>query len=398
MKNLILIFCLVGCVGTGAWAQKEKGKIVKTPKIPAGKTNSKDQKSTGEAKSEFDFTFEEEPKLRFANSFENQNQKVQGNGKTDPNAKGGDVIKIEPIKQLNKTIHEDTSSIDEGELTIVEIEEEAQFQGSDEMVKIASYFSVWDTRSINPYGINPKEFEDVVNLKLYDISEGRNWASPLDKTRLTSHFGWRWRRWHKGTDIDLETGDPVYAAFDGIVRISGSHSGFGRTVMIRHYNGLETLYGHLSKINFEPNTIVKAGDEIGKGGNTGRSSGSHLHFETRYEGNPFDAENIYDFKNNDKAQIKFQEFILTSKVYDYLRGGASRPVATTDPNQAEFDEGEEEEEAPKYVEKKVWHRVKSGQNLTEIARKYGTSISEICRLNKISSYKKLYVGLRLRVK
>ncbi len=390
-----MMICLMSVGTMAAFAQKEKGKITKTPKISSGKNSQTSPKTTGNNKSDVDFTFEEEPKLRFANSFETQTQKVESKGSGSGN---GEAIRTEPLRQLNKTIHEDTSSIDEGELMIVEIEEEAQFQGSDDMVKIASYYSVWDTRSINPYGINPKEFEDVVNLKLYDISEGRNWASPLEKTRITSHFGWRWRRWHKGTDIDLETGDPVYAAFDGIVRISGSHSGFGRTVMVRHYNGLETLYGHLSKVNFEPNTIVKAGDEIGKGGNTGRSSGSHLHYEVRYEGNPFDPENIYDFKSTDKAQIRTQEFMLTSKVYDYLRGGASRPVVNTDPNQAEFDEGEEEEETPKYIEKKVWYRVRSGDTLTEIARKHSTSIGEICRLNKISSYKKLTVGLRLRVR
>ncbi|MBL0300416.1 MAG: peptidoglycan DD-metalloendopeptidase family protein [Cytophagaceae bacterium] len=291
----------------------------------------------------------------------------------------------------------------------VEIEEYAQFQGADSMVRVASYFSVWDTRSLDPYGLDPKEFDEIVPIKLYDPTEGRNWAPMLDESKLTSHFGWRSRRWHKGTDLDLETGDKVYAPFDGIIRIAGVHSGYGRTLILRHYNGLETLYGHLSRINFEANTLVKAGEEIARGGNTGRSSGSHLHFETRYEGNQFDPENIYNFSTN-PMQIRGQEFVLSPKVFDYLRGGRSRATnaiignpesaGSIDPNIDETEDiaDDEEEEVPVKVEKKIWYRVKPGDNLTEIARKYHTTVGELARLNKISSYRKLYSGLKIRVK
>ncbi|WP_304234337.1 M23 family metallopeptidase [Jiulongibacter sediminis] len=393
-------------------AQRERGSIIRAPKIFQKKQESSPSDERQEAdtfQNEVDFQFEEEPKLRFQNSFEVKTVKSS----IPSNAPGAEKfsdseIQIEPLRSLNENIHEDTSSIDEGELMIVEIEEEARFPGSDEMVKIASYFSVWDNHYVNPYGINPRTFNDVIPLKLYDITKGRYWAPPLDACPVTSHFGFRWRRWHKGTDIDLETGDPVYAAFDGIIRVSGTKSGFGRCIVIRHYNGLETVYGHLSKLHFPENTRVNAGDEIGLGGNTGRSYGSHLHFETRYEGNSFDAENIFKF-TRDSTQIRMQEFLMTSKMYDYLRGKSPR-VAVEDVDasiniQPEQDivEGEEfeddfEEEIPEEVVQKVWYRVRPGDNLTKIARSYATTVSEICNLNKISSYKKLYVGTRLRIK
>lgn len=403
MKLLFSLISFTLIFSFSAFSQsKEKGKILNAPKIPQNNKNtsqSKDPKQKSKDE-EFDFIFEDEPKLRFSNQYENgnSNKATNAQNKIQNELEG---IKIEPLRDINQIVNDDTSSIDEGELMVVEIEEDAQFQGADNMVSIASYYSVWDTKSLDPYGIDPKSFEEMVPITLYNISEGRNWAPVLDQSKVTSHFGWRSRRWHKGTDLDLETGDKVYAPFDGIVRIAGVHSGYGRTLILRHYNGLETLYGHLSKINFEPNTIVKAGEEIAKGGNTGRSSGSHLHYETRYEGNQFDPENIYNFKTN-PMELKSSEFVLSPKVYDYLRGGASRPVPSVSELQSSGEEAEdieeEEEEIPVKIEKKIWYTVRHGDNLTEISRKFHTSVGEICRLNKISSYKKIYSGLKLRVK
>ena len=407
MRLSIYIFSIFIFSAFSSLAQKEKGKILNAPKIPNKKQSTQSQESKPKKEEEFDFIFEDEPKLRFTNQYENSNS---NKAQTAPGTKESlDGIKIEPLREINPIVHEDTSTIDEGELMTVEIEEYAQFQGADSMVRVASYFSVWDTRSLDPYGLDPKEFDEIVPIKLYDLAEGRNWAPMLDESKLTSHFGWRSRRWHKGTDLDLETGDKVYAPFDGIIRIAGVHSGYGRTLILRHYNGLETLYGHLSRINFEANTLVKAGEEIARGGNTGRSSGSHLHFETRYEGNQFDPENIYNFSTN-PMQIRGQEFVLSPKVFDYLRGGRSRATnaiignpesaGSIDPNIDETEDiaDDEEEEVPVKVEKKIWYRVKPGDNLTEIARKYHTTVGELARLNKISSYRKLYSGLKIRVK
>jgi murein DD-endopeptidase MepM/ murein hydrolase activator NlpD len=382
--------------------KKERGKVIRSPKIFQKNKSEEEQKVeeknfNNSFENEVDFIFEEEPKLRFMNQFEPNESKITVPSESAGNkAFSNSVIRIEPIREVNETVQDDTSSIDEGELMIVEIEQEAQFPGSDEMVKIASYFSVWDTKSVNPYGINPRDFDEVIPIKLYDLTQGRYWTPPLDECPITSHFGWRRRRWHLGTDIDLETGDPVYSVFDGIIRVAGYHSGWGRTVVVRHYNGLETLYGHLSQINFEENTVVKAGDEIAKGGNTGRSSGSHLHLETRFEGNSFDAENIFSFSRN-KTEIIGQEVVLTSKFWNYLRGGSSKIVVDLE-DEDEFDEEGEEADTPTNLTEKVWYRVRSGDNLTKIAKNYGTTVSAICQLNQISAYKKLYVGYRLRVK
>ena len=396
LKNIFLPFLVF--ISVAAFGQKEKGKVISAPKIPQNtpKTPPKDVKN-----SEFDFIFEDEPKLRFQNDYETQN--VKPGNTTSPSAVGSG-IRIEPLRELNEIIHEDTSSIDESELMIVEIEEEAQFAGNENMVKVASYYAIWDTKSLDPYGKRPQDFKENIHLTLYNENEGRNWAPMLeDFKRLSSHFGWRWKRWHKGTDLALDTGDKVRVAFDGVVRISGTYSGYGRTVLVRHYNGLETLYGHLSKLAFEPNTLVKAGDVIGLGGSTGRSSGPHLHFETRYEGNQFDAENIYDFSNG-KVDIKTKDFTLSSKLYDYLRGGrsvVSGDQAVSDAVEEDtddIDDDEFEEEVPVQTQQKVWYTVKKGDTLSSIARKSNMQLNEMLKLNRIAANKKLYPGLKLRIR
>jgi murein DD-endopeptidase MepM/ murein hydrolase activator NlpD len=367
--TIIALFFLLSV--SHAQTPRERGIRLNKPTIPSTQKETKNKNLNKPQKQDDEFSFEEEPKLRFINEFETP--------KTDKSSN----LKIEPIKELNAAVHEDTSSIDEGEVLIVEIEEEAQFAGSEDMVKIASYYSVWNTDVIDPYGIDAKDYEEVLPIQLYDISQGRYWSGPMAKGVTNSQFGWRWRRWHTGIDLDLDTGEPIYAAFDGIVRVAGVHGGYGRCVVVRHYNGLETLYGHLSKINFEANAVVKAGDEIGKGGSTGRSSGPHLHFETRYEGNPFDPKNIFTF-NPEKIEINSAEFTMSSRVYDYLRGGANK-------GDFEFDE-------PQAVSRKVWTKVRSGDTLSEIADRFHTTVGNLTRMNRIKASTRLRPGYRLRVK
>jgi murein DD-endopeptidase MepM/ murein hydrolase activator NlpD len=400
-KYLIYTFILFSI---NAFAQKEKGKVISAPKIPQSSKNTPQKKDVKKEKDEFDFIFEDEPKLRFSNQYEGANTNKAAASTTPSNTTYKEGIRIEPLREINQVVHEDTSSIDEGELMIVEIEEEAQFAGSDNMVSVASYYSVWDTRLLNPYGIKPKDFNEMININLYNEKDGRAWAPMLDRFRLSSHFGWRRGRWHKGTDLALDTGDKVYSAFDGIVRISGTFNGYGRTVLVRHYNGLETLYGHLSKIAFEANTLVKAGDVIGLGGSTGRSSGPHLHYETRYEGNQFDPENIYDFSNN-QVNIRGQEFTLSPKLYDYLRGKSSlisniKSVETISEESLDDhgDEDEFEEPVPVKTQQKMWVTVRRGDTLSSISRKANMSVQDLARLNKITVNKKIHPGLRLRIR
>ena len=192
---------------------------------------------------------------------------------------------------------------------------------------------------------------------------------------ITSDFGWRRYRMHKGIDIDLETGDPVYAAFDGVVRIAKyNYGGFGHYVVIRHYNGLETLYGHLSSRSVVPNQTVKAGEVIGLGGNTGRSTGSHLHFEVLYRGCQINPNKIISFNSNslkvDSVFLDITDFKYTAK----YASGAPNPSGV------------------------LYHRVRSGDSLWKISRRYGTTVDRLCRLNGINRNTTLRIGKSLRVR
>ncbi|WP_144604045.1 peptidoglycan DD-metalloendopeptidase family protein [Algoriphagus algorifonticola] len=249
---------------------------------------------------------------------------------------------------------------------LVKVSEQIQIDSI--WVTAYEYFSAWDSKKIDIYDFDIKSFQDSVKIRLYDPFFGYNWSMPLDQTPITSPFGYRWRRWHYGTDLDLNTGDPVYSTFDGIVRVrSYDRYGYGYYLVIRHKNGLETLYGHLSKYLVEVGQEVKAGELIAKGGNTGRSTGSHLHYELRYRGQPFDPENVYDFK---EYRILNQEFLLTSDTFSHIAQARAR----------------------------AYHRVKSGDTLGSIARRYGVSVSTLTKLNGITSRSILRIGQNLRVR
>lgn len=262
-------------------------------------------------------------------------------------------------------VHEDTSSA-EGELSIVEVSE--QMKMDCVWVTIAEYYAIWDSRTVNPYKVDPTTYKDTLLFPLFDSTNGLSWHMPLSAGIVNSHFGNRHYRWHYGTDLDLTTGDPVYAAFDGIVRINQyDGGGYGNYVLLRHYNGLETLYGHLSKSQVKVGQLVKAGEIIGLGGSTGRSSGPHLHYEVRYEGNAIDPETVYDFANN---SLRGDTFRLMPAHFDYVR--EARQV--------------------------VYHKVRPGDTLSGISRKYRVSMTTICRLNRITTRSTLRVGQRLRIR
>lgn len=249
---------------------------------------------------------------------------------------------------------------------LVKISEQIQIDSI--WVTAFEYYSNWDSNKIDIYNFDPKTFQDSVNIRLYDNFFGYNWKMPLNSTLITSPYGYRWRRWHYGTDLNLNTGDPVYSGFDGIVRIkSYDRYGYGYYIVIRHKNGLETVYGHLSKQLVDIGQEVKAGDIIGKGGSTGRSTGSHLHYELRYRGLAFDAANVYDFEN---YKILSQNFLITPSVFSSVT--KARTAA--------------------------YHQVRKGENLGSIARKYGVSVSALTRLNGISTRSVLRIGQKLRVK
>ncbi|MDO1446937.1 M23 family metallopeptidase [Rhodocytophaga aerolata] len=275
-----------------------------------------------------------------------------------------------PVKAPSM-VSEDTTTLDEGELSVVEVTEEVKVDSV--WVKIAEYYAIWDSRYVNPYKIDPTKFSDTVVIHLYDEAKGQMWAAPLATTHVTSNFGFRGYRWHYGTDLELDTGDTVRAAFDGMVRIVRyDQRGWGKYVVVRHYNGLETLYGHLSRQDVETGQLVKAGDVLGLGGSTGRSSGPHLHMEIRYQGNAINPTTIYDFTSNTLVQ---PVFTLTPQHFAYY-GSAKTAV----------------------VRKTMYHTVRSGDNLGKIARRYGVSVSYLCKINRITTKTILRTGRRLRVK
>ncbi|MDW7691934.1 M23 family metallopeptidase [Flammeovirgaceae bacterium SG7u.111] len=230
----------------------------------------------------------------------------------------------------------------------------------------ADYYAIWDSWNLNPYGTKIGDFNDSVPLKLYDEN---NWSAPLHNTEVNSKFGMRRWRWHHGTDLGLNIGDSVFAAFDGVIRIAKyNYGGYGYYLMVRHDNGLETLYGHLKEYLVQVGDTVKAGQLIGWGGNTGRSTGPHLHFEVRYKGFAFNPTYLFDFDKD--ALVTSSDFVLTKDHYK------------------------------KQIEqsKAQYHRIRSGDSLWVISRRYHTSISKICRLNGISRNSTLRIGRSLRVR
>ena len=247
----------------------------------------------------------------------------------------------------------------------------------------------WDTDMIHSYkDVALNDLPDTLVIQLVDSIHGYCIPHPGP---VTSQFKFRWRRPHKGVDIGLETGDAVYAAFDGRVRVvmnTRMSGGYGNVIVIRHVNGLETYYGHLSKYLVKSGDIVKAGELIGYGGSTGRSTGPHLHFETRYMGQSFDPERIFDL---DKGTLRTEVFVLKKHYFSI-----NSHYGQTDKQSLAASKKTPKDSSSS--SKKVYYTVRKGDSLTKIAKKHGVTVSKICQLNGIRSNKVLKVGQRLRVK
>lgn len=232
-----------------------------------------------------------------------------------------------------------------------------------------SLYPNWSNQYVHAYG------KDVVIPETY-IIDLTGFHMPTPSTRITSPFGPRWRRMHNGLDLKVNIGDTIVAAFDGKVRIvKYERRGYGKYVVIRHDNGLETVYGHLSKQLVEENQLVKAGEVIGLGGNTGRSTGSHLHFETRFLGIAINPVYMFDFPK--------QDIVADTYTFRRSKGGASSKTGAHDVQLAS-------DGAIRY------HKVKSGDTLSRIAKLRGVSISTLCKLNRITTKTILRPGQVLR--
>ena len=228
-----------------------------------------------------------------------------------------------------------------------------------------SLYPNWNNQYVHAYG-------NAIIPETYTI-DLTGFHMPTPSTKITSPFGPRWRRMHNGLDLKVNIGDTIVAAFDGKVRIvKYERRGYGKYVVIRHDNGLETVYGHLSKQLVEENQLVKAGEVIGLGGNTGRSTGSHLHFETRFLGIAINPIYMFDFPKQD----------IVADTYTFRK---TKGVKRAGSHGTQVADG-----AIRY------HKVKSGDTLSRIAKLRGVSVSTLCKLNRIKPTTTLRIGQVLR--
>lgn len=243
----------------------------------------------------------------------------------------------------------------------------------------------WNTTvSHSYYGVDVNSLPESIDIQLVDSLRGYHYPY---KGKPGSRYGMRSGRRHLGVDLPLKSGAPIYAVFDGKVRFSQSSGGYGNLVVIRHNNGLETYYAHLSNREVQAGDWVVAGQEIGQGGSTGKSSGPHLHFEVRYRGQAFDPERIIDFTT---GELRGEELLLKRRHFSIY--------AKYEQDFDEETEAARQAEAERKASAKQYHTVKSGDTLGAIARKYGTTVNKLCTLNGIKSTSILQIGQKIRVK
>ena len=254
--------------------------------------------------------------------------------------------------------------------------------------QVAGVFDVhWNETQTNPYGIEQSNLPSQWSIWLVDSLD--QYHCPFQGTvHYRGKFGVRRGRRHQGVDLPLKTGDPIYAAFTGKVRMSKYFGAFGNLVVIRHDNGLETFYAHLSKRSVEVGDWVNAGDVIGLGGSTGRSTGPHLHFETRYNGFAFDPQWLIDFE---KGLLRHRLFVLKKKYFNIY---SNYEQDFEDEMKNEEDDKKEDAER----EAMRWYTIKSGDTLGRIAINNGTTVNALCRLNGIKPTTTLKIGRKIRVR
>ena len=243
-----------------------------------------------------------------------------------------------------------------------------------------SLYPTWKHDRVHAYG-NTVTVPDSFRIDL------TGFCMPTTHTKITSKCGPRWRRMHNGLDIKVYIGDTIRAAFDGRVRmVKYERRGYGKYVVIRHDNGLETVYGHLSKQLVKEDAFVRAGDVIGLGGNTGRSTGSHLHFETRFLGQVINPEFLFDFPNQD----------IVCDNYLFVRGLNMNKSQRVRAMMA-IRNGNLKQMADKSATTGIrYHKIRKGDTLGRISRKYHVSIDRLCKINGIRRTTTLRPGQILR--
>ncbi|WP_298238243.1 peptidoglycan DD-metalloendopeptidase family protein [uncultured Algibacter sp.] len=239
----------------------------------------------------------------------------------------------------------------------------------------------WNHTVYNPY----KEVTVTFPLKIAFTDS--TYFSPIGKDKVvTSRYGWRRGRAHNGIDIDLITGDSIFSMFDGIVRMARYTRGHGRTVVVRHYNGLETVYAHLSKYGVKENDTVSRGSYLGKGGVSGNARGSHLHLVVNYKGIPINPEYLFEF--NEENKIRSSELWVTKKwtqaiAHNSKRQSKIKPLLT------------EEEAIASLVKERSVYIVKSGDTLSRISKLNNITIASLCKVNAIKRNSVIRIGQKL---
>ena len=226
---------------------------------------------------------------------------------------------------------------------------------------------------------------DEVNLRL--IRNENEFCFPTKGVR-SSPYGWRWERAHRGVDIALTTGTPVYCVFPGVVRVASVMGGYGNCVVVRHYNGLETLYGHLSQIKVKPKQVVEAGTLIGLGGNTGNSTGPHLHFETRFLYESFDPEWVIDIE---KRSLRTRTLHL-DKSYFGVHAPRGRKA-----QEFKADKSYVKETPRRTNTGPIYYTTQYGDDWNLLAERYKTTVEALRAMNP-DAPKKLKPGIKLMVR
>lgn len=253
----------------------------------------------------------------------------------------------------------------------------------------ADLYANWD----NKYAHRATELPETYKIDL------RRFTMPTTSRVITSNFGSRWGRQHKGLDIKVYIGDTIRAAFSGKVRIVRyERGGYGKYIVIRHNNGLETIYGHLSKQLVEENQEVRSGEVIGLGGNTGRSTGSHLHFETRLCGVALNPALMFDFRAQD---VTGDYYAFNKDTYDNESTNATRLRGKQDSStyastNSSDDYATNKRTTSGLTDQISYHKVKKGETLDRIAKKRGVTVEKICKLNHITKTMRLRPGQILR--
>lgn len=322
---------------------------------------------------------------------------------------------VKPIKPINDNVIDTLATADKNLSVILFNDNTWRYVQTGNIEADKTVFAQhWNEEYLSPYYNVPlTSIPETVPIQLVDSLRAYHYPY---KGHITSRFGPRHGRRHAGVDISLRLGDTIRAVFNGKVRYSKCHeNGYGELIIIRHDNGLETYNAHLSKRLVKPGQRVAAGEVIGLGGSTGRSTGPHLHFEFRYMGQSFDPERIIDFKTGNLRRdfflLKRSYFDTYSKYEQDFNGEkvvatttttttASKPATSTTakPSTSTTSKSTNSTSSKSSSQSVINHKLQSGETISHLAVKYNTTSKKIQELNPGLALDKVKAGQVIRVK